>query len=91
MIKCFTKNKAGKIEFTEKELEKLLNEIYKSGYDEANSKHYWWYSPYTYTTTTASCSNSTPTISGVTTRNFDDSATYASSSDNTMDCIKVVC
>lgn len=50
MIKCFTKNKDGKIEFTQKELEKLLNEIYKSGYDDANNRHYWWTSPYYYST-----------------------------------------
>ena len=45
MIKCFTKNSKGLIEFTPEELEKLLNEIYNSGYSDGSLKNYWWSSP----------------------------------------------
>ena len=33
MVKVFQSNANGKIEFTRAELEKLLNEVYKKGYD----------------------------------------------------------
>lgn len=46
MIKVFQTNKNGKIEFTKKELETLLNEIYWQG---RNDAHRGW----TYTTTPA--------------------------------------
>lgn len=60
-VKVFQTNKAGKIEFTLCELEKLLNETYKEGYveghtdgDEAHAKKdYWtWTSPLVATITT---------------------------------------
>ena len=42
-IKVFTKNKDGKIEFTEDELKKLLDEVYSEGYND----HTWtWQPPY---------------------------------------------
>lgn len=44
MVKIFTTNKNGKIEFTEKELENLLNEVWKDGYN-SNKNSYWWCSP----------------------------------------------
>ena len=48
-IKVFQTNKAGKIEFTRCELEKLLNETYKEGYADGEvhaRKDYWtWTSP----------------------------------------------
>lgn len=48
-IKVFQTNKAGKIEFTRYELEKLLNETYKEGYTDGEAhakKDYWtWTSP----------------------------------------------
>lgn len=45
-MKVFTKNQKGKIEFTEKELESLLNEIYNDGYNDGKSRTYTWTSPY---------------------------------------------
>lgn len=55
MVKVFTTNKDGKIEFTQKELEKLLDEVWRDGYN-SNSYRYWWSSPTIttpyYTTTT---------------------------------------
>ena len=45
-MKVFTKNQKGKIEFTEKELESLLNEIYNDGYNDGKSYTYTWTSPY---------------------------------------------
>lgn len=48
-VKVFQTNKAGKIEFTRCELEKLLNETYKEGYADGEArakKDYWtWTSP----------------------------------------------
>ena len=48
-VKVFEFNKNKKIEFTKAELEKLLNEVYSEGYNEANRK-YWTWSPSYYTT-----------------------------------------
>lgn len=49
MVKVFQSNANGKIEFTRAELEKLLNEVYKKGYDSGVSdtkQNYWtWTSP----------------------------------------------
>lgn len=46
MIKVFTLNKNGKIELTEKQLKKLLDDVYWEGY--RDNKHYTWSSPMTY-------------------------------------------
>ena len=43
MIKVFTTNSDGKIEFTKDELEKVLNEVWQDGYNSHTS--YWWSSP----------------------------------------------
>lgn len=43
MVKVFTTNSGGKIEFTKEELENLLNEIWRDGYNSNTS--YWWASP----------------------------------------------
>lgn len=45
MVKVFTTNSNGKIEFTKEELEKLLNEVWQDGYD--SNKSIWWTSPTT--------------------------------------------
>jgi hypothetical protein len=42
MVKVFTPNKAGKIEFTKTELENLLNEVWLDGY---NTNRFSWNSP----------------------------------------------
>ena len=41
MVKVFTTNSDGKIEFTKDELEKVLNEVWQDGCNSA----YWWTSP----------------------------------------------
>ena len=59
--KVFTKNKNGKIEFTEQELKKLLDEIYDEGYNEG-SQRYYYTTPYYYrwpTWYSTTCSNDT--------------------------------
>lgn len=43
MIKVFTPNEKGKIEFTKEELELLLNEVWNDGYYHHGT--YWWQSP----------------------------------------------
>lgn len=40
MVKIFTPNKNGKIEFTKEELEALLNEVWQDGYSQ--NRQYWW-------------------------------------------------
>lgn len=77
--KIFTKNSRGKIEFTEDELGKLLDEIYEDGYNDGRSTTYiysypyygkkWW-DPWYYGTTTA----------GNTILNYCDTATAATTS-----------
>ncbi len=47
-VKVFTPNKNGKIEFSRKELEVLLDEIYNSGWEDGrnyNGSSWWWTSP----------------------------------------------
>ena len=46
MVKVFTTNEHGKIEFTKEELESILNEVWNDGYNHHGT--YWWTSP-TYT------------------------------------------
>lgn len=46
MVKVFTPNKNGKIEFTKKELEELLNEVWRDGYN--SNYNYYWRSPVTW-------------------------------------------
>ena len=43
MVKVFTPNKNGKIEFTKEELEALLNEVWNDGYNRQMA--YYWGSP----------------------------------------------
>ena len=73
--KIFTKNEKGKIEFTEKELEALLDEIYNEGYNDGKSRSYiyttpirttpWWYGTYcTADSTTDAKYTTTATTSG---------------------------
>lgn len=64
MIKVFTQNKEGKIEFTKDELEKLLNEVWFDGKSHAT---YTWTSPYWQTITTPYTGQTTATISGTST------------------------
>lgn len=49
MVKVFTTNSNGKIEFTKDELEILLNEVWQDGYNSNKSYVYtspnWWSSP----------------------------------------------
>lgn len=44
--KIFTKNENGKVEFTEKELKALLDEIYNEGYNDGKSRSYIYTTPY---------------------------------------------
>lgn len=60
-VKVFTLNDKGKVEFTEKELKELLDEIYNAGYYDATHVGYIYYTPWKYPqspyyTTTASSS-----------------------------------
>ena len=54
-IKVFSINEKGKIEFTKEQLEQLLNETYRDGYNDGNAPTYTW----TTTTPYINCSDST--------------------------------
>lgn len=68
--KIFTKNENGKIEFTENELKKLLDEIYNEGYNDGKSRSYIYTTP---TRTTpwwqygTWCTTDSTTVKGTTT------------------------
>ena len=67
MIKVFTVNGNGKIEFTKAELEKLLNEVYSDGYEKGkyDGQQSWtWTSPY---------------LNGISTTPYNGPITYCSS------------
>lgn len=70
-VKVFQTNKAGKIEFTRCELEKLLNETYNEGYrdgeNHAKSSYWTWTSPSisTHTYPTITYCNSTDPINNL--------------------------
>lgn len=42
MVKVFTVNKQGKITFTKRELEQVLNEAWNDGYNANYTHSYWW-------------------------------------------------
>lgn len=50
-VKIFTLNENNKIEFTQKELEKLLDEVYEDGVADGKKSNYFYYR-YPYCTTT---------------------------------------
>ena len=58
IVKVFQTNKNGKIEFTKKELETLLNEVYWDGY-RANST-WTWTTPLSYPIFTTTNSETNP-------------------------------
>ena len=64
IIKVFQKNKNGKIEFTQKELETLLNEVYWDGY-RANST-WTWTTPLSYPITTTNLEKNTTATTTIT-------------------------
>jgi hypothetical protein len=85
--KIFTKNEKSKIEFTEKELKALLDEIYNEGYNDGKSRSYiyttptrttpWWqYGTWcTADTITGSKAATTATTTTATTGNTDSTLT----------------
>ena len=81
MVKVFTPNKDGKIEFTKDELEKLLNEVW---YDGRNSATYTWTSPYLSTITTPyyATGTTTATITGTNTNGV--TVEYSSENDRKL-------
>ena len=72
MVKVFTPNKAGKIEFTKEELETLLNEVWQDGY--SSNVQYWWASS---TLVNAPDTNPTITCDGITAKGEPPTVTLA--------------
>lgn len=82
-VKVFKFDKNGKVSFTQAELEKLLNEVYRGGYNDGKySNYYWtWTSPY-YT-----WSNSNVTLTGTDSTSTNPNITWTTttnSTDNTV-------
>ena len=71
MIKVFTVNGNGKIEFTKAELEKLLDEVYREGQKDCNCSKSWtwttpYYNGYLTSNSTTNATNATPNLSTAT-------------------------
>lgn len=85
-VKVFKFDKNGKVSFTQEELEKLLNEVYRGGYDDGKRvNNYWtWTSPYytwsntTLTGTATTKSDPNPKITWTTATNSSDCTLTAS-------------
>lgn len=85
-VKVFYPDKNGKISFTKEELQALLDEVYKEGYNDA--KPYYWTSPYwtwsngnisTTTTPYLTYSTSGTTALNSTSTNYENYPAYAES------------
>ena len=63
-IKVFYPNQQGKLEFTKKELEELLNEAYHEGYQDGDRKH-WYNYPYYGSMTALNSSNTLDSVTSV--------------------------
>ena len=84
MIKVFTVNENGKIEFTKAELEKLLNDVYAEGQRNCNcNKSFTWTCPYTtpYYSTTSTTPYYSTTSTTCATNSDKDSTTIAAIND----------
>lgn len=80
--KVFTKNEKDKIEFTEKELKALLDEIYNEGYNDGKNRSYVYTTPYTlqpWSQYRTWCTTDSTVAKGVTT-----TATTAGTSSSTL-------
>ena len=92
MVKVFQSNANGKIEFTRAELEKLLNEVYKKGYDTGacdTKQNYWtWTSPYISTTNlrTPEVTYATNTSTSIDSLRCDNASKVATLDPNTAKC-----
>ena len=92
MVKVFQSNANGKIEFTRAELEKLLNEVYKKGYDTGvcdTKQNYWtWTSPSISTTNwrTPGVTYATNTSTPINNLRSDSTSKVATSEPNTAKC-----
>ena len=83
-VKVFKFDKNGKVSFTQAELEKLLNEVYRGGYDDGKrANNYWtWTSPYWTSTTYNNTCNLKSTNTITSTSNPNITWTTSTSGDN---------
>ena len=92
MVKVFQSNANGKIEFTRAELEKLLNEVYKKGYDTGacdTKQNYWtWTSPYLSTNNSriSEATYATNTSTSIDNLRCDNTSKVTTSEPNTAKC-----
>ena len=90
MVKVFQSNANGKIEFTRAELEKLLNEVYKKGYDTGVSdtkQNYWtWTSPSISNLCSPSVTYATNTSTSIDNLRCDNASKVATLEPNTAKC-----
>lgn len=70
--KVFIANENGKVEFTEKELRTLLDEIYDEGYFDGKKSREWWYTtPFKWNTPTTTATEKPYTITYTTSTSCD--------------------
>ena len=90
MVKVFQSNANGKIEFTRAELEKLLNEVYKKGYDTGTydtKQNYWtWTSPSISSLRTPSVTYTTNTSTPIDNLRCDNTSKVTTLEPNTAKC-----
>lgn len=90
IVKVFQSNANGKIEFTRAELEKLLNEVYKKGYDTGTydtKQNYWtWTSPSISSLCTPSVTYATNTSTSIDNLRCDNASKVATLEPNTAKC-----
>ena len=84
-VKVFATDKNGNIHFTKKELQDLLDEVYREGYEDARPHYYYWTTPYYWTNTNpyymTTCSTTgTSAVSNSTNTTLNDSITATSGS-----------
>lgn len=85
-VKVFKFDKNGKVSFTQEELEKLLNEVYRGGYNDGRYSHgYWtWTSPYyTWSNTYSNSSNSNITLTGTDITSTNPNITWTTTTNST--------
>ena len=91
-VKVFKFDNNGKVSFTQKELEKLLNEVYSGGYEDGiRATNYWTWYPYLSNngiTLTKDTISNNPCITWTTTTSTNNNETIATF--NTNNCCEAM-
>ena len=77
-VKVFYPDKNGRISFTKKELQDLLDEVYREGYNDAKPYYWTWTTPYVYGNWSNGTVTSTNTSSTLNSSNYSTATTTSS-------------